>query len=513
MTAPTVLSFLSHRPSFAFSCCHPPTYVEAYHLHSADLHTRTPRERLYHTTVVHQYEAPEEHIQPEQQLREPPQMALHRSLTPPPPTSSALSTLSYALAPLTSSTTPTLHSNPSSSHLSIFCSTFPSHTVVRQSHVEQPLPCNLVGGWKAEAGTVSRLAAAVPLPTLLVVAPLPDVLWRVVLGYSGDVYQQAEAHACHQDTELCRWVTKHSITPAPLMTEWMTAVMEDKGKMLVEHSRYQRFDASGAGWSHRQFLAFCPTSLSTACAPVLHPCTSTTFYLTKASVDAYRSYHQPNILEHYSYTRPPFQFPPVQGYIQRIGVVVDLPLDGSGSDERDSRHLEEAGGQLSPTLSVATTAESPDSGSPLLTPSLSPSQSPTPQSRPSPASYDPLYLHPVLSPRRSSLPTYTSSSSSSSSPSATAPPRGPASSLTPSFSSSSSSSSSSSKLPTDVFFSATWSVADSLYRHGHRSLLSEFLQVDVPRGACPWRTCTRVEFAYTFMPGEQQPLPCFIMHR
>ena len=507
MTAPSVLNFLSHRASLSYSCPHPPTYLETYHLHSAELHTRAPRERLPHTSVVHQYDAtPEEHMQPE---RDVPLMTLHRSLTPPPPTASALSSLSHSLAPLTSSSTSTMHANSSSSHLSLLCSTFPSHTVVRQSHTEQPLLSNLVGGWKAEAGTVSRLATRTPFPSLIDVVPLPNVLWQLVLEYSGDVYQQADAHVCHADVELCRWATKHSIQPAPLMVDWMKAVMQDAGKMLVEHSRYQRFDTSGAGWSHQHFLAFAHAPLSTACASVLHPCTSSTFYLSKASVEAYRSYHMPNILESYSYARPPFQFPPVQGYIQRIGIVVNLPLDTARADDSSGRQAEEgSGGGLSPTLSVATTAESPESQSPLSmsTLSLSPALSPTPQPRPSITSYDHLYLS-VLSPRRSSLPTYSSSSSSSPASSSPVPLRSPAAS--PPLSSPSSPS----KLPTDVFFNQTWSVADSLYRHGVRSVLSDFLQVDVPRGACPWRSCSRVEFAYTFMPSEQQPQPCFIMHR
>ena len=68
-------------------------------------------------------------------------------------------------------------------------------------------------------------------------------------------------------------------------------------------------------------------------------------------------------------------------------------------------------------------------------------------------------------------------------------------------------------ISTAVLFNATWSVGGTLYRHGVRSVVSDFLQVDVPKGVCPWEHCTTVEFAYVFMPSEQQPQPCVIMHK
>ena len=110
-------------------------------------------------------------------------------------------------------------------------------------------------------------------------------------------------------------------------------------------------------------------------ASILHPLTPSLFLLTKQGVDAYKAYHQPNILEHYSYTRPPFQFPPVQGYIQKLGVTVDLPAHGDGPS------VEEEGvsvGGMSP-ISVATTAEM-ETGSPQSM-SLSPASPTSRQSR------------------------------------------------------------------------------------------------------------------------------------
>jgi hypothetical protein len=521
MSAPSIVSFLQSRQQLSFQCLHPATYIETYHLHDGSLHTRTTRERLYSVTVVHTYDSPapqaDDHIEAElpqqhQHQQQQQQMTLHRSLTPPPPTSLPHKSASslFSLAPLTSS--------PSGSHLSILCSTHPSRTVIRETYAEEPLASNMVGGWRAEGGEVSRLARRVAVDELLDVAPLAKVLWQLVLEYSGDIYEQTTAHRCQHETELCRWSSRHDIAPSQLMAAWMQSVCDDKARSLVEHSRYQRFEPSGAGWSHEQLIR-----LSTSPAPppsscVLHPVTPSTFLLTRKGVEAYHAYHSPDILQHYSYTRPPFQFPAVQGCIARVAVEVELPAgllkreDGEAGEEEETRA---AGGDgASPTASVASTAgnSSSEVDSPLSASSLSPllSASPTPQRSAQPSisassttPADSLQLYAPFSPRRSSLPLYSSKAKTA-----------PAS--TSSTAAVSSSPSSSPSLPTDIFFSPTWSVGSSLYRHSVKSLLSDWLGCDVPRGVCPpsWGgRCSRVEFAVAFMPNDQQPLPCFIMHK
>ena len=521
MSAPSIVTFLQSRQQLGFQCHHAATYTETYLLHDGSLRTRSTRERLYSTAVVHTYDSSaqqsddhiEQEAQQQQQLTQ--QMTLHRSLTPPPPTSLPHKSASslFTLAPLTSS--------PSGSHLSILCSTHPSRTVIRETHAEEPLASNLVGGWRAEGGEVSRLARRVAVEELLDVAPLAKVLWQLVLEYSGDLYEQTSAHRCQHETELCRWSSRHDISPSPLMAAWMQAVCDDKARSLVEHSRYQRFEPSGAGWSHEHLirLSSAPSPPPSSC--VLHPVTASTFLLTRSGVEAYQAYHSPDILQHYSYTRPPFQFPAVQGCIARVAVEVVLPAglpkreDGEAGEDELTRA---AGGEgASPTASVASTAgsgseaDSPRSAfspSPLLSASPTPQHSaqPSVSSSSSSAAADSLQLYAPFSPRRSSLPVYSSKAK-------TAPVAASCSAL--SFSSSSPSSSSPS-LPTDIFFAATWSVGSSLYRHSVKSLLSDWLGCDVPRGICPpsWGgQCSRVEFAVAFMPNDQPPLPCFIMHK
>ena len=450
------------------------------------------------------------------------QMTLHRSLTPPPPTTLLSRQPSYTFAPLSSLSS---HLSGSNNHLNILCSTFPSSTVVVESYSEQPLQFNMCGGWRAEGGYVSRLARKVHTEQLLDVAPLPKVLWQLILLYSDDIYEAAEAHVCTHEVELCRWKGKHDIVPSLSMSQWMATVCSNRAKSLIEHSRYQQFDTSGAGWSHHYFLRPSTMPVAASTSSVLHPCTPSTILLTRTSVEAYRKYHQPNVLEHYSYSRPPFQLPPVQGYVQRLAVEIDLPIAAlKGGEERmDETETSTNMSGMSPTLSIAsTTMQSPDSVSPVssLSPSPSPSltASPTHSARDSfsansnsishpdslaGAFYDPDFLHPAFSPRRSSLPTFSASSTAHSS----APSR---SSLSPSFTSPLPSAS---HLPTDLLFSSTWTLSNTLHRHGVKSLISEYLQCDVPKGVCPWRAVSRVEFAFAFMPSDAQPLACVILHK
>ena len=531
MSAPSIITHLRSRDCLHYQCHHEPTYTETYLLDSGELHTRTVRERVYSTSVVHKYDtqppheeameeaedAPAAHQQQQQQ-----QMTLWRSLTPPPPTTLLNRQPSYTLAPLSSlaSSHQSQSQSGSSSHLSILCSTFPSSTVVVESHSEQPLHSNMCGGWRAEGGYVSRLARKVRTDQLLDVLPLPKVLWRLILEYSGDIYEAAEAHVCTHELELCRWKGKHDIVPSPPMSQWMATVCSDRAKSLVEHSRYQQFDTTGAGWSHHYFLRASASPVPASSSSVLHPCTPSTLVLTRTSVEAYRKYYQPNVLEHYSYSRPPFQLPPVQGYIQRLAVEIDLPMAALKAGEE--RGMDEAEGTMglsgmSPTLSVASTnTQTPDSISPRSSLSHSPSSSPTHSARhsfsatafassPTDTSavasfYDPDSLHPAFSPRRASLPIYSSSSSTSMQPSSIPYPS--ASALL-----------SSSQLPTDVLFSSTWTLNNTLHRHAVKSLMSEFLQCDVPKGVCPWRSVSKVEFAFAFVPSDAQPLACVILHK
>ena len=529
MSAPSIVNHLRSRDSLHHQCHHEPTYTETYLLDSGELHTRTARERVYSTAVVHKYDTlPHEEAKEDgddiaslSTSLQQQQMTLWRSLTPPPPTTLLNRQPSYTFAPLSSLSS---HLSGSNNHLNILCSTFPSSTVVVESYSEQPLHSNMCGGWRAEGGYVSRLARKVHTDQLLDVVPLPKVLWRLILEYSEDIYEAAEAHVCTHEVELCRWKGKHDIAPSPAMSQWMAAVCLDRAKSLVEHSRYQQFDKSGAGWSHHYFLRLSNTAVAASSSSVLHPCTPSTILLTRTSVEAYRKYHQPNVLENYSYSRPPFQLPPVQGYIQRLAVEIDLSIAAlKGGEDRGVDEAESGTGSgMSPTLSIASTAApTPDSASPMSTLSLSPSLtgSPTHSARDSfsasstvtsltdPATavsyYDPDFLHPAFSPRRASLPSYATSSSAASSPAARSSLPSPFSSPLPS----------SSSLPTDLLFSSTWTLSNTLHRHGVKSLMSEFLQCDVPKGVCPWRTVSRVEFAFAFVPSDAQPLACVILHK
>ena len=523
MSAPSVVTHLRSRDSLQHQCHHEPTYFETYLLDSGELHTRTVRERLYSTAVVHKFdaqpaaeeekeeEADDAAVQPTQQQQQ--QMTLWRSLTPPPPTTLLNRQPSYTLAPLSSLSS---HLSGSNLHLNILCSTYPSSTVVVESYSEQPLHSNMCGGWRAENGYVSRLSRKVRLEQWLSVVALPKVLWQLILQYSGDIYEAAEAHVCTHELELCRWKGKHDIAPSPSMSHWMATVCADRATALVKHSRYQQFDTSGAGWSHHHFLRASSSPVPASSSSVLHPCTQSTILLTRTSVEAYRKYHQPNVLEHYSYSRPPFQLPPVQGYIQRLAVEVDLPaamLKGSG--ERVVDVTDEGVATMSPTLSIASTnAQTPESVSPTSSLSLSPSQSGSPthsarssfsantsaapltDSSDAASFYNSDFLHPAFSPRRSSLPTYSTAATRSSSTS----PLPFKSSASPA-------------LPAELLFGSTWTLSNTLHRHGVRSLMSDFLQCDVPKGMCPWRTVSRVEFAFAFMPSDAQPLACVILHK
>lgn len=529
MSAPSIVTHLRSRDSLHHQCTHEPTYLETYWLHSGELHTRTVRERVYSTTVIHKYDtlpSPEEISKEEEAddaaLLSPSQhqTTLWRSLTPPPPTTLLSRQPSYTFTPLSSLSS---HLSGSNNHLNILCSTYPSSTVVVESYSEQPLQANMCGGWRAENGYVSRLARKVHTDQLLDIAPLPKVLWHLILEYSDDIYEAAAAHVCTHEVELCKWKGKHTIAPSPNMSQWMATVCADRAKSLIDHSRYQQFDTSGAGWSHHYFLRLSSSPVSASSSSVLHPCTQSTILLTRTSVEAYRKYIQPNVLEHYSYSRPPFQLPAVQGYIQRLAVEVDLPVTALKAGDNGCVDETEVGvtmNGMSPTLSIASTSSlTPESMSPLSTLSLSPSlnASPTHSNRDSFSAtsaitslgvaasyYDPDLLHPAFSPRRASLPVYSSTTASH--------PTAKASRTTPSACFSSPLPSTTS-ISTDLLFNTTWTLNSTLHRHGVKSLMSEFLQCDVPKGVCPWQSVSRVEFAFAFMPSDAQPLACVILHK
>ena len=509
MTQQCLLSYLASHGHLNHVCEHTPHFIEAYDLMTGELSVRTPIERQHEVLIQDTYQ---------------PHTQMVRTETT---TASSTSLLPASTSPLTarsqsqsqcicfthpkqcplcnaSANDASTHTHSQSSSTRSVISTHPTAIVVTERFFDNKalLPASaMVGGWHVAGASVCRVCKSVRTKQLLPFAPLPNVLWEITHEYSGDVFERADIHECSKETTLCHFTSKHVVQPSLVWAEYMRDVAKQAAVTLIDNSGYTRFDPTGAGWESQHLFhkrADFDTPVTTEsplpAQSILHCNSNELFILTADSIAAYNKYTHPNILDNYSYSRPPFQFPAVQGYLYELPIDLCLP---DLSDESDDTISQLRQLQISDESQITTATRSP-SGSPLAY---------TPSDDRSPV------LGPIspIAPLRSLYDLENDAESSNSPQSEPIRAKHKRISESISLSVTQHEKTMTHSIPLEIFFRATWSLQSQCYRYSIKSLISTHLQCEVPAAVAPWTNAKSVTFAVAFMPNDNKPMNAIII--